>query len=185
MQHAASGLDVCSIKRLDAWAERLSVPPMILTSLDPHARRARLVALAGVLVGTLLIWGSLAGLNSWVLGFNAWPERDVASIGRVVMADAPSPSIERVVLPAGALPVIGDAGLTAAQGGLPGPTAGDGSRRTETRLQSGDVTNPQGTAPAPASRSRRRRRRPRRRRRRRSPTATATACRTRGRSATA
>ena len=103
------------------------------------------------MVGSLLIWGSLAGLNSWVLGFNAWPDRDVAAIGRVVMADPPSPSAERlrVSLPAGALPIIAPAELTAAQGGLPGP-GGSGADRSASTLQSGDVSAPQGTAPTPA-----------------------------------
>ena len=73
----------------------------MLTHSDPAARRARLLAAVGVLVGSLLIWGSLAALNRWVLGFNAWPERDFAQIGRVVMADAPARGdrTSRVTLP--------------------------------------------------------------------------------------
>ena len=83
-------MDVCSIKCPRGLVERESVPPYLITYSDPAARRARLLAAVGVLVGSLLIWGSLAALNRWVLGFNAWPERDFAQIGRVVMADAPA-----------------------------------------------------------------------------------------------
>ena len=93
IQQRRAVLDVCSIKRTAGPVDRLSVPPYLLTHpSDPAARRARLAAAVGVMIGSLLIWGSLAGLNRWVLGFNAWPDRDIASIGRVVMADAPKDS---------------------------------------------------------------------------------------------
>ena len=141
------GLDVCSIKCPRGSVDRVSVPPYVLTHSDPAARRARLLAAVGVLVGSLLIWGSLAALNRWVLGFNAWPERDFAQIGRVVMADAPARGDRgsRVTLPelvgAGATFPGADA-QTIAQPLSGTPDAGPRTRRV---LNTGGVTTPGGS----------------------------------------
>ena len=36
-----------------------------------------------------MVWGSLAALNHWVLGFHAWPQTTVPSAQRLIVPDAP------------------------------------------------------------------------------------------------
>jgi len=58
---------------------------------DPRVQgrpQARLLAALGVTAGCLMVWGSLAALNHWVLGFHAWPQTSVPTAQRLIVPDA-------------------------------------------------------------------------------------------------
>ena len=59
---------------------------------DPRVQgrpQARLLAAVGVVAGCLMVWGSLAALNHWVLGFHAWPQTSPPVAQRLIVPDAP------------------------------------------------------------------------------------------------
>ncbi|HEY5143331.1 MAG TPA: hypothetical protein VII98_07510, partial [Solirubrobacteraceae bacterium] len=96
----------------------------------------------GVAVGCTLIWGSLAALNRFVLGFHAWPTPERPSAQRLVVPDAPKPAAtqrsgERVafagglVAPASSLLPGGAATTLTAPGS---PTGGSGGSTSGGRV---------------------------------------------------
>ncbi len=73
------------LKFSSASAECTHVRPAPASHVDPSRRRARFAAVLGVVVGCTLIWGSLAALNRFVLGFHAWPTPERPSAQRLVV----------------------------------------------------------------------------------------------------
>ncbi len=89
-------------------------PPRVLDHPDPGRRRARLAAAAGVLAGGVLVWGSLAALDRFVLGFHAWPSLTSPPPERLVVPDTSAATIiaggggaPRLLLPRASAPLAG------------------------------------------------------------------------------
>lgn len=88
---------------------------------QPLRRRSGAAAVIGVGVGVALIWGSLAALNRFVLGFHAWPQAPQVAAQRLVVDDvvtAPG-SAQR----AGAVRLLGGQGVLGAVTLVPGGAA--------------------------------------------------------------
>ena len=95
----------------------------------------------GVVAGCTLIWGSLAALNRFVLGFHAWPTPERPSAQRIVVPDAPRAVVthrasERVALAGGlaapASSLLPGGTVVATLLGGPGTSGGSGGSGTVT-----------------------------------------------------
>lgn len=103
------------------------VPPAI-PDRDPDRRRARAWTALGFLTGCTLVWGSIAALNHWFLGFHAWPQTDEPGVQRLVVT-APAARAARTPALVRRVGVAPNGGVLAIF-----PAAGDGAPVTGTTV---------------------------------------------------